>query len=438
MDAGVIISYSIKVTIYLTLFFAFNKLLLSRETLHRLNRFLWIAIVILSFVLPAIVYMPSIEPEYFAASSSSAQSIDITAYPEGEIAEQSNLAVVVLYLFYIYMMGVLTVAIYNVVAYSKLIGFIFRARKSSKHKEYAQLFEHCERMMNLDVRVRYIVHDEDLSPFSWMNYVVISEKDLSEEASSIVTHELAHISQRHSWDILLMNLATVAQWYNPAVWLAKIELQQVHEYCADETVILQGVNMKQYQLLLIKKAVGPRFYSMSNNLNHSNLKKRITMMLKKKSNRWQAAKGLYAIPLTVCVAVTLASPLASSALTKVSQAKVTEKSEKKETQGNISVMVIGSPDDSLKNQTYVAATTTQGTEKSTQVIVVEKDSTSMLDAKILYVVDEKVISEDEFKKMDVEMIQSIEVFKQIKPELKAKYSITDQQAVIIITTKKED
>lgn len=73
----------------------------------------------------------------------------------------------------------------------------------------------------------------------------------------------------------------VLHWFNPAVWLLKQELQNVHEYEADESVIAHGVDAKHYQLLLIKKAVGAqRFTSMANSFDHSKLKKRITMMLK--------------------------------------------------------------------------------------------------------------------------------------------------------------
>ena len=123
-----------------------------------------------------------------------------------------------------------------------------------------------------------------------MKFVVISEKDLKENREEILTHEYAHIRKRHSIDLLIADICIFFQWFNPASWLLKQELQNIHEFEADESVIAQGIDAKKYQLLLIKKAVGTRLYSMANSFNHSSLKKRITMMLKKKSNPWARLK----------------------------------------------------------------------------------------------------------------------------------------------------
>lgn len=92
-----------------------------------------------------------------------------------------------------------------------------------------------------------------IAPFSWMRYIVVSEKDLQADCTPILAHELAHIRLRHSWDILIAQACIIVQWFNPAAWLVKQELQAVHEYEADSEVLRQGVNAKEYQLLLIKK-----------------------------------------------------------------------------------------------------------------------------------------------------------------------------------------
>ena len=138
-----------------------------------------------------------------------------------------------------------------------------------------------------------MVHRQAIAPFSWMKYIVISRKDLEENGREILIHEAAHIRHRHSIDLLIANVCVFFQWFNPGAWLLKQELQNIHEYEADETVINEGVNAKDYQLLLIKKAVGTRLYSMANSFNHSKLKKRITMMLKEKSSPWARMKYLY-------------------------------------------------------------------------------------------------------------------------------------------------
>ena len=140
----------------------------------------------------------------------------------------------------------------------------------------------------------------------------------------ILIHELAHIQNRHSWDLLVADICIFFQWFNPASWLLKQELQNIHEYEADETVIEKGVDAKQYQLLLIKKAVGTRLYSMANSFNHSKLKKRITMMLKEKSNPWAKLKYLYILPVAAIAVTAFARPEISETAEEISAVKVND------------------------------------------------------------------------------------------------------------------
>ncbi|KAA6309154.1 hypothetical protein EZS27_039297, partial [termite gut metagenome] len=150
-----------------------------------------------------------------------------------------------------------------------------------------------------------IVHNEEkTAPFSWMKYVAISRKDMEENGREILMHEQVHICNLHSIDLLIAGVYILFQWFNPAAWFVKQELQNVHEYEADEAVINQGIDAKKYQLLLIKKAVDTKLYAMANSFNHSkfknsNLKKRITMMLKEKSNSRAYWKYLYMLPVIV-------------------------------------------------------------------------------------------------------------------------------------------
>ena len=172
-----------------------------------------------------------------------------------------------------------------------------------------------------------MVHNQEIAPFSWMNYIVISRKDLEENGREILIHEMAHIHHRHSVDLLVADICIFFQWFNPGAWLLKQELQNVHEYEADETVINEGVNAKEYQLLLIKKAVGTRLYSMANSFNHSKLKKRITMMLKEKSNPWARLKYLYVLPLAAIAVTAFARPEISEKMEEISAVKVNDLAE---------------------------------------------------------------------------------------------------------------
>jgi hypothetical protein len=172
---------------------------------------------------------------------------------------------------------------------------------------------------------RLVVTDKPVAPFSWMNYIVISRTDFIENREAILAHESAHITHRHFMDLFIAEIFTVIQWYNLFIWLIKNELKDLHEFEADHAVLDSGLNTKQYQLLLIKKAVGSqRFNSMTNSLNHSKLKKRITMMLKEKSSPRAKMKYLTILPLIVIALAVFARPEIAENLDRISEVKVSE------------------------------------------------------------------------------------------------------------------
>ena len=167
--------------------------------------------------------------------------------------------------------------------------------------------------------VRIYTLQGDISPFSWFRCIIMSEKDWMENRREIVLHEMAHIRRRHSVDVALCNIIIVFQWFNPAAWLLKRELQTVHEYEADEAVLQSGVDATRYQMLLIRKAVGERLFSMANNLNHNSLKKRITMMKIKRTNPMQKAKIAFVLPLAVVAVAAFASERVENLSERVEQ-----------------------------------------------------------------------------------------------------------------------
>ena len=134
-------------------------------------------------------------------------------------------------------------------------------------------------------------------------------------------------------------------------------MQNIHEFEADETVIKEGVDAKQYQLLLIKKAVGTRLYSMANSFNHSKLKKRITMMLKEKSNPWARLKYLYVLPLAAIAVTAFARPEISEKVEEISAVKVNDLAEIVETKSEENV--VKELVDTTKNKVVVVGYGTQ-------------------------------------------------------------------------------
>ena len=194
-------------------------------------------------------------------------------------------------------------------------------------------------------------HILPIAPFSWMRSIVISEDDYTNNASTILRHEMGHIQNHHSLDIVLLNACQIIQWANPLVWVMAHSLRDVHEYEADDAVLRSGVSIHQYHNLLIKKAVGSSSYAFANSFNHSLLKKRITMMLKKKSKPWMRSKALYILPVAVVALSAFATPelnnRANTGTEVMNSGKVTEKSATSQDLKNFSASTAPDEEDTI-------------------------------------------------------------------------------------------
>ena len=314
---GAFFIYILKSAVCLVLFYLFFKLLLSRETFHRFNRVALLGVLLFSLLIPCIEVTTrhqvevqqavlSIEQLLMMAEMENATPVEIEAGEWQQAPAPISLSWIQIALL-IYLAGIVVLVCRNVYSLLCLLRLICSGKREK-----------------LESGITLVVHDRALAPFSWMRYIVISRKDLEENGREILIHEAAHIRNRHSWDLLIADICIFFQWFNPGAWLLKQELQNIHEYEADETVINEGVNAKEYQLLLIKKAVGTRLYSMANSFNHSKLKKRITMMLKEKSNPWARLKYLYVLPLAAIAVTAFARPEISEKADEISAVKVND------------------------------------------------------------------------------------------------------------------
>ena len=352
------LTYSLRTGACIAVFYLFFKLLLSRETFHAFNRALVLAATAVSFVLPlcvitvqrtlparetvstsdeypypayADIVMPAADtptdaPAGGSLSAARVMAASATPLPEETVAPESEETVapepegMVSPLteedilsdhasaesvaavqpsvseavetsrgveipwrqigIVIYLAGVAAVIFVTVRSIVGLHRLMRRGR--------------CERLDDGTTLVRM---DENVAPISWCRNIVISERDLRENGAAILAHERAHVRLHHSLDLLLVDLAGAVQWFNPAMWLLRRDLRAIHEYEADAAVIASGVDARSYQLLLIRKAVGGRWYSIANSFNHSKLKNRITMMLREKSSRRTRARALLLLPL---------------------------------------------------------------------------------------------------------------------------------------------
>lgn len=312
---GVFFIYILKSSVCLVLFYLFFRLLLSKETFHRFNRVALLGVLFFSLLIPCIEMTTRHQVEVQQAVLSIEQLLmmaelnAITPEVGAVIQEVPSVSWIQIVLL-VYLAGIVFFAFRNICS----LICLFRLIYSGRHEK-------------LEKGITLVVHNRTITPFSWMKYIVISRKDLEENGREILIHETAHICHRHSIDLLLADICIFFQWFNPGAWLLKQELQNIHEYEADETVINEGVNAKEYQLLLIKKAVGTRLYSMANSFNHSKLKKRITMMLKEKSSPWARLKYLYVLPLAAIAVTAFARPEISEKVEEISAVKVNDLAE---------------------------------------------------------------------------------------------------------------
>ena len=251
---GTFLVYILKSAVCLAVFYLFYRLLLSKETFHRFNRIALLGVMVLSCLLPLIqVTVKEASPVNMQMMSMEDLLLMYQWNQGATIVEEGGHSfrwqeILVL----VYFAGLLFVIVRHLWSLGRMLFLIRHSR--------------CEK---LDYGVRLVIHQRHIAPFSWMRYIVISETDLKEGGHYILAHELAHIRHHHSWDLLLTELCAWVQWFNPAIWLLKQELQNIHEYEADEEVLRQGIQAKEYQMLLIKKAVGARLYSIANSFNHS-------------------------------------------------------------------------------------------------------------------------------------------------------------------------
>ena len=278
-------------------------LMLRRESFFRFNRMMLLGILLLSLVLPlcnisamSLDHQPVVQAAQLQILE---LGIPIHVLPEVQVMADGTVKY-----------GTTGFSMFLLVSILYIIGMMILLAMRLWQVGRLQLGLHKGTLWQQEENgVRIYCHAEDVSPFSWMRSIVISQKDFDEAGREIVLHEMGHIQAHHSWDVVLLTLVQMLQWWNPLAYVLGISLRDVHEYEADDYVLRQGISAQSYQLLIIKKAVGSGSYAFANSFNHSLTKKRITMMCRKsKSNAWMRCKALYVIPVAALALSAFATP----------------------------------------------------------------------------------------------------------------------------------
>ena len=284
------IIYAIRWAVTLTLLYSLYRLLLQRETFHRLNRAVLLAILVISPLLP-LVPLHTDEPtamdavltrieEPLMSLSSDANNTDATL--AAQESDDTTSGLWVRYCAYIYIIGVVVaLAIYMF----RLLTLVRIIRRS--HRISHPIVPKDVHLM-LDMRIK--------QPSSWMHWIFIGPIDLKQNAEAVLRHELAHVRMKHSWDVILCDLTCRILWCLPFIWMLRQDLVDVHEFQADEAVLQGGVTLEDYEHLLVRKAVPTQFIPIMNTLRRGAVKKRFAMMHSGQSSQWSRLKLLYLVP----------------------------------------------------------------------------------------------------------------------------------------------
>ncbi len=314
--AGIFLAYSLLASTLLIVVWAVYKCVLANIGCFRFNRILLLSSITLSFVSPIFILNPFWLADIMENNIEIAFNPVEVAYIANTVSEQ--ITPIWDYIVTLYLIGVIVMTLYFLVSLVRLALFILKG----------------EHIKQDDCRIILHRHNS-VAPFAWCGYIMMPRRDWYEFGQMIVRHEKAHIECRHWIDLLFMQAAIIITWYCPAIWLLRNELHTLHEYEADSRVLASGVKREEYQMFLIKKTVGARFATLSNCLNHSSLKKRITMMLSSKPTGKARVRAFVMVPAMALALIGLATPAVSAVINEVSAAtpvedlryKISEKSD---------------------------------------------------------------------------------------------------------------
>lgn len=299
---GILLSYSIYSAIIMSLLYLTYKWVLAGENQHRANRAILLSIYAVSMgAYPLMAWIHSLAAR--SADTLSAATADVEMPVLAGVDLHGN--TIATAFLWIYLAGIIAVALHTAVIWIRLASIVAHGRHMAAG------------------RYTLVVTDrKEIAPFSWRKYIVMNEDDYAESGNIILCHETRHLALRHPIDLLVAQIAVALGWWNPAAWLMREELKTVHEYQADSSVLAAGINARDYQMLLIKKAAGSRFPSLANSLNHSKLKKRITMMCTQKSSAKRRLRAIALLP-ALGAAVSVADlPAVASVISEASCAEL--------------------------------------------------------------------------------------------------------------------
>jgi beta-lactamase regulating signal transducer with metallopeptidase domain len=283
--------FLLKSTISISLLYLFFRLLMRKESFFKLSRMTLLFIVLTSAIIPFISLPLPIHPvlpitiapifqnntQLNGSVQTNEMSVALDSFEPASdtfspIVISTKTILLILYLGGVFISFLLLV--YR-------ISSVFRLFRKSKETDLNG--------------IRLIIVHDDIPAFSFNRHILISQQDYETNSEAILAHEFSHIKQGHFYDLILLELVKIIYWFNPLVYQMDSDLKEIHEFQADEHTLNSGIDATKYQLLIIQKCVGHQQFALANSFNHCQIKNRITMMNKSKTNkawRWKVATFL--------------------------------------------------------------------------------------------------------------------------------------------------
>lgn len=279
-------AYLIKFSIGLAAVYLFYRFVLRKLTFYNWNRWYLLGYTFLSFFIAAINITPLLQQNKLADSKT------IQWVPSLDLSDQNS-----------QVNDTVTKAsgqwsIWNWTVFILMAGtIVLLARLFIQYLSFLRIRSKAELLSDNGMRIYQV--EGDIIPFSFGNSIFINQKlHTEQELQEIIRHEFVHVKQRHSIDILWSEVLCILNWYNPFAWLLRHAIRQNLEFIADNKVVSNGIDRKQYQYLLLK-VIGNNHFSIAPKFNFSSLKKRIAMMNKLRSAKVHLLKFLFVLPVAL-------------------------------------------------------------------------------------------------------------------------------------------
>ena len=274
--------YILKFSACLFIFMAFYKLFLERETMHQLKRFYLLFALVLSIGFPLITFTQFVEPVTITQNFTNAQQIVF----EHEAIEQTSLwGYLPQLLWTVYGIGVLIFSLKFVLN----LNVIFKKI-------------HCNPKLKAHRYINVLLNDE-VTPHTFFNYIFLNKYKYESQQipQEVFIHEQTHAEQKHSLDILFIELLQILFWFNPLLYFIKRDIKLNHEFLADKAVLLNGIQPSQYQQLLLAFSSNTNEPQLANAINYSSIKKRFTIMKTHTSKKAIYLRTMLLLPLMAVI-----------------------------------------------------------------------------------------------------------------------------------------